>query len=180
VRSGRCALHTLLLIIQFIPQQETDGRLDRGQRKGRTARGRIEGAWKEATHDANEMNQVEAADVDSGSNDDEGTAVIGHIGVVTIPPLRRASTIPDLFSRSQRNPLRSRTFLPSHLYHLFPSCARCHSAASKPSHSLTDYRRLGKRHGNYSTYPYLNILPRRFNEPLLLEKSTLAITIYRN
>ena len=56
------------------------------------------------------MDQVEAAGVGSDSDsedeevDDEGTAVIGHVEVVTIPPLRRASTIPDLFLRSQGSP----------------------------------------------------------------------------
>ena len=47
------------------------------------------------------------SDSDSDSEDeeidDEGTAVIGHVEVVTIPPLRRASTISDLFLRSQRS-----------------------------------------------------------------------------
>jgi len=54
--------------------------------------GEWEKAWKEPTRYANEMNQVEAAGVDSGSGDEhkevdnEGTAVIGHVEVVTISP----------------------------------------------------------------------------------------------
>jgi len=96
--------------------------------------GELEEPWKESTRHAKEMYQVEAAGLDSDSDDDEevdveGTAVIGHVEVVTVPPPPLYPT-PDLFLLSQRNP--PQIDLPSHLHHLSPSCIPCHSAPSKP------------------------------------------------